>query len=200
MKTGWIKLLALVCVLAVVGQARGNLLENPGFETNTGAGGSATNWTNAGRSGTEPWGGHTGTELMAVYGWTLPPHYAYFYQSCNTQVVDLPCIFSIWMCMDVNFMASNCLLELEFRDSSSNAVTPWVTNDVYSIVTTEWLNYSVTGSPPSGTAQVCVRVDVDGITAGGAVKFDDASLVIVPEPSLVVSGLLLSLIACRRSS
>ena len=190
-------LMVVTAVLGAVSSARGNLLLNDGFETNSGAGGSADWWSNWAASGTENWANHSGDWGMAINSWGT--NWAGFSQDYDSGQAGYQYTFSIWACKDIGdwgFEASNAYLKLEFRDSGGNSVGSWVTNDIYSSLDSSWQQFSVSGISPSNTAKVRVVVDIPWINndGAGAAKFDDAQLTEeIPEPvtlSWILAGFL----------
>jgi len=183
----------LFCLPALT---EGAALVNPGFESNGGAGTSADNWSNGGASGVESWAAHSDSWGMAIYGWT-GDNWGHFYQDVNVSAGE-NYSFSLWINKDNTFAASTVNIEMEWYSSGSGFLGE-TKQAVLGSLNSSWQQFSITGTAPAGTDYVRAFIDVTGITAGGAVKFDDTQLTLnengaVPEPA-TAALFLLSLLA-----
>ncbi len=198
--SAWI--VALACVWATTFSGRGDLILNTDFEVNQGfGGGTADSWINTGRSGIEGWSAHSGSWGLAVYGFALPetPYYGTFYQVATGVQAGNDYGFSIWANKDDNFTAAAAELSVEWYDIDSLRIGG-VTNNVYSSLNTSWQQFTVSGTAPANATTLRVQVNVTGINDGGALKFDEANLTVVPEPgafTLSVVGMVFGLAVHR---
>jgi hypothetical protein len=151
-----------------------NLLLNTGFETNTGGGGTADDWTHTvGSAGPEAWSARSGSWGMAVYGWG--PDAAAFYQDL-TEVPPGEYTFSVWMRKDTDFTAGNVQLRVYTIDEYGQT-NSYSGETVYSRLDDTWQRFDFIYQVYSTKTRLRFAVEATGISAGGALKCDDVSVV-----------------------
>lgn len=202
------KLLVGVVIAGMAGLASANLLLNPGFES--GSGNDATSWWRYENAGREPWAARNGSYGMAWWSWA--DWYGGFGQdvSVSLGVGDIV-QFSIWGNAETGFVAKagqqEAWLKLEFWSGAvkSYEVTQSVYNGLVGSYNT-WNLYSLTvTNNQSGITMVKPIVGFGNVVGynSAAVKWDDASLVVIPEPAAVglvgLGGLVIAALRrCRR--
>ncbi len=149
--------------------AQANLLQNPGFEENAGAAGSATHWTNTGNTGVEDWAKHTDIWGMATYGWGPVENGTIYQDVPATENTDY--VYSMWVSGDGG-SAGNYYMKVEWYagetllDSNSLDITAVVNGAT-------WVEASLDAASPAGCDTA--RVMIDGVNFTSCGKFDDAS-------------------------
>ncbi|MFH0954221.1 MAG: glucan biosynthesis protein [Verrucomicrobiota bacterium] len=152
----------------------GNLLLNSGFETNTGAGGSAEHWTTGGVAVTEGWAKYSGSWGMAVEAWVR--NYGFFYQDYTNGQEGAEYTLSAWLNRDTGFVPGTLELKLEWFGSGMTPLGSTVSNVCAELGGGAWQLLRVVGAAPAGTKVVRCTLWCAGITGSGALKCDDASL------------------------
>ncbi len=150
--------------------AEANLLENPGFEI--GVWDNFEPWERWGDAYVEPWAARTGTNGLAIYGWTPGGG---VYQEVDADGAS-NFTFSVWGFRDSEVLAEQMAeLKLEFADEHGHTLSV----AVYIIEGTQtWTRYSLSAVAPAGTAVVRPVIAAGGPEgAEGAFKWDDAELV-----------------------
>ena len=200
------KLSVATLVVGLVSIANANLLLNPGFED--GSGNDATSWWRYQNAGREPWANRSGSYGMAWWSWA--DWYGGFGQDVSVslgagQVVQ----FTIWGNAETGFVAKagqeEAWIKLEFWSGSTKAYE--VTQSVYQALVANyntWNQYSLTvTNNVSGITLVKPIVGFGNVVGynSGAVKWDDATLDVIPEPAamgLVVLGGAMVIALSRR--
>ncbi len=151
-------------------ESRPNLLSNPEFEIGSGA--SIASWNAWGGAGLEPWAARTGTNGLAMYGWTGGGG---VYQDVSASGVS-NYTFTVYGFEDTNFSPYLTVeMKIEFIDGTGGMI--WaMTNTVEGSDT--WDIFSVSAQSPGNTVVVRVVLAFGGSAGtGGAFKWDDAELV-----------------------
>lgn len=197
----------LVFALGVSG-VMGNLLTNPGFESQGATSQDATNWVHWGGS-RESWQANDGS-------WSATYH---AYESSAGWFQDSPpgsvtegeeYVGGAWFYNDLNaswgYTNAFCQIKIEWYDASTNAVgTPVSMN--FTAPGEIWTYYAVTGMAPSGVSfgRVVGYASDSGIAQGssgaGNLFMDTVSLnEVIPEPTtaMIMSIGLVGLHAVRR--
>ncbi len=187
------KLLAMLVIVALASVASANLLLNPGFEN--GSGNDATDWWRYQNAGRENWANRSGSYGMAWWSWA--DWYGGFGQDVSVNVYAGDVVqFTIWGNAETGFVGKvgqeEAWIKLEFWSGSSLSYV--VTNSIYSQLVgnyNTWTSYNLTHTNTvSGITMVKPIVGFGNVVGynSGAVKWDDASLTVIPEPAAV--GLL----------
>lgn len=168
-----------------------NLLLNPGFEL--GSGGSATSWTKWAGANREPWANHSGAYGMALEWWVSAN--GGFYQDVpGTYTPGDTYQLSAWFLDDKAVVTTSVYLtKIEWFDASNAMIGSQVMN-VSPLVNNTWQELSMTGTVPVGTAYARVVFEGQNMVSGETLKIDDASFILIPEPtSMTLLGLALGL-------
>jgi len=152
-----------------------NILLNEGFESNTGGGGTAAPWVNSvGSAGPENWANRSGSWGMALYSWGGST------ASCYQEITNLgfgEYTFTVWLQKDAAFAASDVSLRVNYIDASGQT-SSWQGVSVQSSLDETWREYKITIQKYSYSIQTMqFAVQVSGISGGGALKVDDASVI-----------------------
>lgn len=199
------RVLTVVCsVVALAVGAHANLLLNPGFEN--GSGEEATGWWRYELAGRQSWGARSGSYHHTWYGW-VNDWYGGFGQDV-TQNVSIGDVvqFSIWGNSETGFVSSiqEAIIKLEFW--SGGTLSYAVTNNVYSDLVNNrntWIKLGITHTNTASAITMIKPVIGFGHALGygtSAVKWDDANLDVIPEPTVVgLLGIRTALATlCRR--
>ncbi len=162
-------------VLGFSAPAGANLLENAGFEI-----GDRENfepWGRWGEAYVEPWAARTGTNGLAMYGWTTGGG---AYQEVSASGAS-NYTFSAWGFRDAVF-PTNQIAELKLEFDNANGQTIHTAIQIVAGTDT-WTHYSLSAIAPAGTVTVRPVIAVGG-SAGtdGAFKWDDAELTSTEAP------------------
>lgn len=145
--------------------ARGNLLQNPGFETD----GAWSLWSYAHR---ETWAAKTDAYGLGFYGWGTGGG---GYQDVAARGVS-NYTFSAWGFKEPAFLSS-FQLEMKLEFLSAQYATLGVTNQFIAGTDSTWVNFSIRGVSPVGTEIVRVVLAYTGMYGeSGGFKWDDCSL------------------------
>ena len=179
------KLLFVFCVLIfVVGfavTAQANLLQNAGFEDNTGGGGSADWWANSGDAKTENWGDFsergTGSWGIAIMDWVGDKD-GEVYQDVSSIASSTQYQFDIWAKRDAGDVTGVYYMTLEWYVDSV-----YISEGSQNITLTDiWVEQSFTATSPGTANEVRVLFGQDTTQCG---KWDDASFAEVPESATI---------------
>ena len=196
----------VVALILGIGAADAALV-NPGFELDNASGGDvngATGWTGFNANFTTASQHNTGAQSLKVFG----P----FFQFGGAGVSqDQPAVagtsytasaFAMTPTGDSISGSNFAAVALEFYNASNTQIgrvesTHLTSTSAFDV----WTPLSATGIAPAGTTTariVLVHVQLNSPVTGGAVYFDDASLV-VPEPGMAAAGvIMLGGLAARR--
>ena len=186
--------------------AQANLLSNPGFEYasdgSTDPGPDVLDWTRWGDGAREDWAAKTGTYGVAFYGWQTASGAGFYQDVAGTAGTQYT--FSMWATKEAGYVSDDVILRLEWFEADGTTSTG--TGDEVNIVstlTTDWLQYSVSGTAPAGTTiirAVFAGSNFTGTEDPRGMKFDDADVSAVPEPAtlLLLSGGLIGLFSVVR--
>lgn len=203
------KLLALLTVLSIGGMAHANLLTNGDFSLDDGVDpGNAANWYEWTTNG---WANRE-TSANGTYGDPSNYHYALGANGAinegvwqDTAVPDDGATYELTADVELdNWWKPDGYVKLEFLDASDNQLgfdETWIYANGYdAAVNQPWQPISVSAQAPAGTVKV--RSILAGWTAGdgGTIRYDNASLIVVPEPAslgLLAIGALAAVSRCR---
>lgn len=190
------KAVLLTCVMAgsvLLGasSASANLLQNSSFETESSLGfNMAMNWKmndpddhgeSWGSASRESWRAREGTFEATVRGtWGNGNDYGGWWQEAEIDSGQTY-KFSGWFYADEGWFAAVQELKIEFWNIDRSQMLGSVVNKIEG-VGADWVQQSVEGYAPEGTAWARVVVNVSGIGANGALQFDNVALEIVPKP------------------
>jgi glucan biosynthesis protein len=149
------------------------LLSNGGFESGSTSGGGTDGWTLGGSAQAETWAYRDGQWGLALASWVASS--AYFYQDYASPTSGNEYAFSVWLSRDAGLTASALDVKIEWLDASSGQIGV-ETYDVAALVNTNWQQFAVTGTAPSGVASIRCTVGATGLGGSGAVKCDDGLL------------------------
>ena len=192
------KLMMILGALILIGVpsiTQAELLNNAGFETNTGPGGSADWWASS-FTGTETWANHGGAWGMAVTTWNNAGTGSAYQEVAAT--AGTPYEFSLWGQGDSSSYTGSFYLKLAWYQGA----TLLSENTQTVALTTDWTQYTLDATAPTNANKV--QATFGGLNASTVGKFDDASLTFtqVPEPSsmamLTIGGLALVGVVRRK--
>jgi hypothetical protein len=189
-----------------------NLLANPGFEDpitmdgapfvgswegfNGGAGSSAANSSLMAR---------TGAMHLDVSITNTDNIFAGVFQDVEGLLPGQPVTFSLWHKTTTNPLDLVAEMRIEWRKTGQSAEVSRTPNSLPTL-TSDYTQFSLTAPVPAGadTARVVYAIQTfgGGPTNNGTVFIDDASLVVIPEPStwvlLSLGGCALAMLRRRR--
>lgn len=201
------KLLVAIVMVSLAGLASANLLLNPGFES--GSGNDATSWWRYENAGRESWANRSGSYGMAWWSWS--DWYGGFGQDVSVSLgVGQVVQFTIWGNAETGFVgkagSEEAWLKLEFWSGSTKSYE--VQQSIYSALVgsyNTWNQYTLTvTNTQSGITMVKPVVGFGNVVGynSGAVKWDDASLQVIPEPAAVglvgLGGLVIAFLRRRQ--
>jgi hypothetical protein len=184
------KVLVWLAVIGCAFSASANLLLNPGFEN--GSGNDATSWWRYQNAGRENWANRSGLYGMAWWSWS--DWYGGFGQDVSVSLgVGQVVQFTIWGNAETGFVGKvgqeEAWVKLEFWNGGTMSYA--ITNSIYNQLVgnyNNWTLYSLTHTnTASGITMVKPIVGFGNVVGynNGAVKWDDASLDVIPEPAAV---------------
>lgn len=184
------KIVGIAVVMAVALSASANLLLNPGFEN--GSGNDATSWWRYENTGRENWANRSGSYGMAWWSWA--DWYGGFGQDVSVSLAPGQVVqFSIWGNAETGFVAKvghkEAWIKMEFW--SGGTLSYATSNNIYDQLVgnyNNWTLYTVTHTnTASGITMVKPIVGFGNVVGYGtaAVRWDDASLTVIPEPAAV---------------
>lgn len=202
MRLRTVAVLAVVVGLPALGMA--NLLLNPGFDDNSGAGSTPNYWTGSGKQGVQSWGSHDGDGwLEAFWGWGLGTT-ADLYQDIEG---DPNTVYTLdfWQEGDDAWNGTDFSVSMTWLDNTGGTLGSTNMNlQSWATVNNGWTNHVFQGISPDNTSTVRLQFSASPIDDGaGAAKVDDLDLtsMAIPEPTvaaLVALGGLMGLML-RRS-
>ena len=187
-------------------------LINGGFETGVGSTGQYINivgWS-GGNGGTwgdidlRDWRFHSGTQEGALHNWGAGQTDAGWWQQLTNSAAGTVWQASTWLWNDnggSGGVYTNVTTELKIEFYSGTFGAPLATaTKITTLPGESWQQVSVVGTSPVNTAWARFVLDSVGQGTGGALQLDDASLVVIPEPTVTAlfgfAGLLF--LAARR--
>lgn len=165
--------LVVLVVFFYLSPAEANLLVNPGFEVGSGA--SAPGWNQWADARIESWAARSGTNGLAMYGWT----------SGGGVYQDIPAsgfsnyVLTAWGFRDDEVhLLYYIQMRIEFLDDGGDCI------DFVQLVvrgTNQWEQYTLSAPSPRRTASVRAVLSFSGSPgSGGAFKWDDVELTSTP--------------------
>jgi hypothetical protein len=147
--------------------APGTNLLNGGME-------AQANWTLAGNLRYEPWAARTGSNGLAMYGWTTDG--AVYQDVATTSASNYT--FSIYGYRDAGFdlAALRPIISVTFFPYAGSSQVLASASYRIDYAPESWTKYGVTATKPAGAGMVRVGLSFAGTVAGGAFKWDDATL------------------------
>ena len=181
------KLIFLISIVLLLSlpAAADNLLQNPSFENNGGAGTMADLWTSAEDDpGVEDWAARAGSWGMAVAHWNGTGT-GNFYQDNIAVSENTDYVYTMWAKRDGSAWVGTYNMTVEWY-GGANLLGESTLDITAGITDTEWNQFSLDATSMAGSDNACVMiefVDVGTDWTNGCGKFDDASFAEVPEPA-----------------
>jgi len=205
MKNFYLATIVLIAamLLTLPATAQANLLNNPGFEANSGAGTVPDWWSKEAGSwaGVEGWAAHTDSWGYATYpmSWGSPGT-NYLLQDVSGIVGGASYNYSIWTLRDGGDSTGTYYMKVGWYDNT-NALLSEVSQNI-TLDPATWGQQNFSGLVAPGSA-VQAKVGFGTVTASLAGKWDDADFSPIPEPAsmlLLGSGLFGLLVLNKNRS
>ncbi|MBI9020200.1 MAG: hypothetical protein JEZ10_02960 [Verrucomicrobia bacterium] len=161
---------AFLLMMAMAASVQANLLQNPGFEANSGGGGAADNWMSTAEPGTENWATHTGAWGMSVVTWRGTGT-GYFYQDVAV-VGNSPYTYNIWTARDPGTLTGQYTMKIEWYDGATYLSTDSL---LLSDISDVWAQKTLSVTSPAAADLARVMISFSSINIVG--KFDDAEFI-----------------------
>jgi len=167
-KIGWMVTLAALGIAAHAA----NLLENPGFEWETGERDWSIQWGNACREAWNdpPEGGHA----MYIGGSWRGQDNGGLIQAVPVEGGKQYLLKGLFYC-DNNWKARDKMLKLEFLDSAGEVLKTY-TDDLKGLKNERWVKRDIAGKAPENAVRAQVVVEASGVAADGVLGIDDLVL------------------------